>query len=101
VKRALILVLALAACVGAAAGSLSKADLEECTAKGGRVGIAGLSGNEMCVLPAPDAGKACAKASDCAAWCEADTRTCAKEMYPFGCRSYLTETGEVESICVD
>ncbi|MEZ5798008.1 MAG: hypothetical protein R3D63_11325 [Paracoccaceae bacterium] len=81
-KRALILTLALAACVGVAAGKLGQAEVEACAAKGGRVGIAGLSGDEMCVLPAPDAGKACGKASDCAAWCDAETRSCAPELYP-------------------
>ena len=100
-RRALVICLALVACVAAAEGNLTKAELDDCTAKGGRVGIAGLSGNEMCVLPAPDAGKSCSKASDCTAWCESETRTCASELYPFGCRSYLNDAGEVEAICVD
>lgn len=88
-------------CGAARDGALTKAEAADCAAKGGRIGIAGKLGREFCILPAPDAGKSCAKASDCAAWCEAETRTCAPELSPFGCRNYLDETGAEVSICVD
>ncbi|GGL64781.1 hypothetical protein [Wenxinia marina] len=81
--------------------SLGPAEEAACEARGGRVSIAGLLGGEFCAERTPDAGQACSRASDCSAWCESETRTCATHADPFGCRSYLTDEGEVEAICVD
>ena len=76
-------------------------EIAGCAARGGVLSIAGFSGTQFCAEPAPDAGQSCSRASDCAAWCEAETRICATHLNPFGCRSYLTEDGQVEGICVD
>ncbi|MCC7319927.1 MAG: hypothetical protein IT542_03010 [Rubellimicrobium sp.] len=112
-RLAAILAYALAGCVAEGAspdlGSdtdsarpvLSATERAECAAAGGRVGIAGLLGGEFCIRPAPDAGQACTRSSDCTAWCDAESRTCAPELNPYGCRSYLNEAGEAETICVD
>ena len=59
---ALAALLALSACTAAAA----PASRSECEAAGGTWGRYGLRQLEMCDLPAPDAGKACTDAKDCA-----------------------------------
>jgi hypothetical protein len=102
----LALVCVLAACVEEQSGqpdapSLTAQELRQCQADGGEVGIAGLSGGEICVRPTPDARQSCRVSSDCAAYCDATTRTCAATDYPFGCRDYLDEDGTVQSICID
>jgi hypothetical protein len=43
----------------------------ECEAAGGTWGRFGIRQQELCDLPAPDAGKACTDARDCAAACVA------------------------------
>lgn len=80
---------------------LTPAQEAECLARGGRVAVAGILGGTFCAEPAPDAGKACVRASDCSVRCEAETRTCATHANPFGCHRFLDEDGEEQSLCVD
>lgn len=61
----LILLLLGAACSTAGA----QGTRAECEAAGGKWGRFGLRQQELCDLPAPDAGKACTDAKDCASAC--------------------------------
>ena len=89
------------ACVDEGPQELSPAEEQACLARGGYVAWAGLSAVEFCAEPTPDAGQMCSRASDCAAVCEAETRTCASHFNQFGCYSFLDEDGQAVSICVD
>lgn len=104
-KRALVLILALAACVDdtndRGGKNLDKAARADCLAQGGRVGFGGLVPDEVCFRPTRDAGKACTRASDCEGLCLADTRSCSAEGPMFGCFSFLDENGQAQDICVD
>lgn len=106
-KRALVLILALAACVdkaqdgGLEGKTLGKAERAACLAQGGTVGRGGLLPDELCFRPTPDAGKACTKASDCAGSCMADTLTCSEVTPVFGCYDYMDEQGRKAGICAD
>ena len=97
----LMAVVALGACVDDGPETLSPAEEQACTARGGYVGVAGFSGAEFCAEPTPDAGAACSRSSDCASYCEAETRTCTSHFNQFGCYSYLDDNEQVVSICVD
>lgn len=77
------------------------ADDEKCRAEGGRVEVAGLLGNRICIKPAPDAGNSCNRASDCAGLCLSDTRTCSVELPTLGCFGILDETGKKVLRCVE
>jgi len=98
--------LALTACVeeppavpqGKPLGDVARA---ECLMKGGTVGRSGRLPDEICILPEPDAGKACTKKADCAGMCLADTRTCSPVTPLFGCFEFLDETGQKVGICID
>lgn len=59
------LILLAAGCSVAAAQSTRA----ECEAAGGKWGRFGLRQQELCDLPAPDAGKACTDSKDCASAC--------------------------------
>jgi hypothetical protein len=63
----LILFLFAAACSTAGA----QGTRAECEAAGGKWGRFGLRQQELCDLPAPDAGKACTDSRDCASACVA------------------------------
>lgn len=104
----LLLALALGACVEEGAGTggpqgaaLSPAERAECLAKGGTVGRGGLIPDEICILPQPDAGKACTMAGDCAGFCLADTMACSPVTPVFGCFEFLDEAGRKAAICID
>ena len=116
----------LAGCVTGAAGMSSVApqaghrstrlpDVEraQCLAGGGRIGIAGLGGREMCVRRLSDAGRSCTGSEQCQGLCEYRGEgepasgagpvagQCQAEAYPFGCRQRV-EGGVVQpAICVD
>ncbi|SMH33116.1 hypothetical protein [Maritimibacter sp. HL-12] len=72
-----------------------------CLAAGGRWGPGGLFPDPLCFLPNPDAGKSCAKASDCVGTCLAESRTCAPVQPIFGCYAFLDEDGREVTICAD
>lgn len=100
----LIAALALAGCVEEPLSEgkrLSDVDRAECLMQGGTVGRGGLLPDEVCFRPQPDAGKACARPSDCAGMCLADTRTCSAVTPMFGCFEFLDETGKTVEICSD
>ena len=105
--RALVLILALAACVDQAAEDgpqgkpLTDADRAACLAQGGTVGRGGLLPDEICFRPMPDAGQACTRATDCEGMCLADTMTCSKVSPVFGCFEFMDEQGRKQAICVD
>ncbi|GGD43104.1 hypothetical protein [Sinisalibacter lacisalsi] len=72
-----------------------------CLAAGGRWGPGGLFPEPLCFLPNPDAGKSCARASDCIGTCLAESRTCAPEQPIFGCYSFLDDDGAEVTLCAD
>lgn len=86
-----------------AATAFDPNDLEGCVAAGGRIGFVGMSGGRYCQAPAPDAGQACTRASDCSSYCMAETQTCAPHISPPGCmEAILLEDGrEVLAECAD
>ena len=51
---------------------LGDAARSACEARGGRIAIAGLSGDEMCAEPLADAGRACTGSDQCRGFCELD-----------------------------
>ncbi len=76
-------------------------DRAACEAKGGDYKPAGLAANYYCILPTPDAGKACRKSSDCSSgMCLAESRSCPAKGPLFGCYDIL-EDGEVLTMCID
>ena len=95
------LALMLASCAPSGPDTLSPAEAAVCEARGGYVGVAGISAAEFCAEPTPDAGQSCSRANQCSAYCDGDTRSCATHSNPFGCYSYLDETGQPVHICVD
>lgn len=98
---AMALPLLLASCIENGPSELSGPDAAACEARGGYVAVAGFSGEEFCAEPTPDAGQMCRAATDCEGYCAAETRTCSTHFNAFGCYSYLDDTGQVVSICVD
>jgi hypothetical protein len=95
---------------------LSATELATCVRHGGRVGIAGLSGNQICVHPLRDAGRACTSSSQCVGDCLLDESSlggrppdanqsvqgrCEPTDYGFGCRTTVENGSIATSICVD
>ncbi len=76
-----------------------------CIADGGTPGRGGLSPFMVCYKDMPDAGKACARASDCEGICMVDYKTdrgqCSARTPVFGCYEYFGPKGERVEICVD
>lgn len=98
---ALLAALLLAACQSEAEEGQAGGGVETCAAEGGTPGRAPLSGQEICIRPTPDAGKACTRKSDCTGFCLAETRSCAPVTPMFGCFAVLTEDGTEATLCVD
>jgi hypothetical protein len=94
---------------------LSTAERKTCIAKRGRVQVFGLSGNEGCVLPMPDAGRPCTDGSQCkGGTCTLDERRpgfkppsgkgrtvgiCASTNFGFGC-GWRISKGKASAMCV-
>jgi len=109
------LALCLAAGGAQARGTpLSAAERAKCLAGGGSVAVMGLSGDEGCVHPMPDAGKPCTDGSQCKAGCFLDsvhaspktagapvTGACARTDSIFGCRTAVVDGKAGPSLCVD
>ncbi|MEY4697034.1 MAG: hypothetical protein RIT14_1462 [Pseudomonadota bacterium] len=72
-----------------------------CAAQGGNWGPAGLLPDPICILPTPDAGAACDRATDCQSFCLAETRTCAPTTPFFGCHAILQPDGTEVTLCID
>ncbi len=73
----------------------------ECEARGGEYARGGLLGSFLCFRPTEDAGKSCARASDCEGICYADSRQCSQVVPEFGCIPMLDEDGRRVEICID
>lgn len=91
---------------------LGPAERAQCEARHGRIMIAGLSGNEMCALPFPDAGRRCTDSSQCRGDCRYEGRVrlgagaravgrCQSLDYPFGCRTTVEHGRVTPGLCVD
>ncbi|RMF37603.1 MAG: hypothetical protein D6754_09070 [Alphaproteobacteria bacterium] len=76
-------------------------DADRCASQNGRWGLHGLSGEPSCVLPAPDAGRACTRPADCLGGCLADSLTCAPEIPLFGCHNLVQPNGRPAEICAN
>ena len=105
-RLVLIAALALTGCVEEPAPSpkgksLTGAERADCLMTDGTLGRGGMLPDEVCILPEPDAGKACTKKTDCEGMCLADTRTCSPVTPMFGCFEFLDETGQTVGICID
>jgi hypothetical protein len=110
---------ALAAAADGAAQRRTKLSADEraqCEGRGGRIAIAGLSGNEMCALPLADAGKRCTSGGQCLGECMFDrtglkgrpprpgkrvTGRCQATDYPYGCRTTVENERLQPGLCVD
>lgn len=90
---------------------LTDAQRAQCLARHGRVLIAGFSGNEICALPYPDAGRRCTSGSQCAGDCMYEgpaprpgqrlVGRCEALQYGFGCRTTLENGRIARAICTD
>lgn len=95
---------------------LTPIELATCINRGGRVMIAGLSGNQTCALPYADAGKACSGSSQCLGDCMLDEARlggrplqpnqrvpgrCEATNYGFGCRTTVEYGRIAMAICTD
>lgn len=72
-----------------------------CVRRGGEFREAGKLGLMTCFTTPKDAGKSCAKSSDCATECLARSRTCAPIQPLFGCNDLLDSAGRMVTLCVD
>lgn len=76
-----------------------------CEGEGGEWGPGGLAGAVQCFYFHPDAGKECARSTDCKGACIGDDGapggTCASVSPLFGCFPFIDETGQRAEICVD
>lgn len=72
-----------------------------CERKGGRYAAAGASGARACVSPTRDAGKRCARETDCEGLCLARSQSCAPIKPLFGCNDILQADGRPVTLCVD
>ncbi|MCC1491465.1 hypothetical protein [Cognatishimia sp. F0-27] len=74
---------------------------DACQSKGGELAVAGLLGNEICFVPAPDAGQSCGRSSDCAGLCLAQSRSCSAILPTLGCLEILDDTGALIFRCIE
>lgn len=74
---------------------------QSCLAKGGDYRSGGIAGLMVCFETPKDAGKSCAKATDCESQCLARTKSCAPIKPLFGCHAILDSSGREVTICVD
>ena len=87
-----------------------------CTARGGRIGVAGLAGGETCALPFHDGGRACTDRTQCTGLCLAPDGAseggkpgvenpvvghCQAYNYPYGCHATVDHGQLMGELCVD
>lgn len=72
-----------------------------CVNDGGRWGPVGNGSAMSCFRPMRDAGKSCAKESDCASQCLARSRSCAPFWPIFGCTEVIQNNGAVVNLCLN
>lgn len=93
---------------------MSAAERQACSLKGGAVAPQGMLGYEKCVVPYPDAGRACTSKRQCVGQClypegkrhprDQKSRVvgqCQPTNSHFGCSSVVEKGLIVSSICVD
>jgi len=73
----------------------------ECESSGGDFSSGGEGHGLVCHRTPPDAGKSCARQSDCTTECLARSRTCAPVEPLFGCNEVLTAEGVPVTLCID
>jgi hypothetical protein len=77
---------------------------QDCLAQGGAWGPQGLLQQDMCDLPAADAGKPCTSSSQCQGLCLASdsssTGTCSPRTLNFGCFDVMVD-GVKMGLCID
>jgi hypothetical protein len=77
---------------------------QDCLAQGGAWGPQGMLQQDMCDLPATDAGKPCTDSSQCQGLCLASdassTGTCSPRVLNFGCFDVI-EDGVKMGLCID
>lgn len=73
----------------------------QCEDKGGRFSKGGTSGALVCHTTPVDAGKSCARHSDCSTQCLARSRSCAPIAPLLGCNEVLTDEGAAVTLCID
>jgi hypothetical protein len=78
-----------------------EAERAACERAGGRFEAAGPGRPLACVRLTPDAGRACAAATDCVGHCLARSGTCAPFTPLFGCHEVLTTTGARVTECLE
>jgi hypothetical protein len=94
---------------------LSDEERADCLGRGGRIGIAGLIGGEICIRPTADAGRSCTGRDECEGFCEYSAREgepapqpgarvagqCQADTRFFGCHS-IVEGGVLQpELCLD
>lgn len=77
-----------------------RAEQKQCEAEGGQYERAGMFGM-ACIKKTNDAGKSCAKASDCEGVCLGETHSCSAVTPMFGCFKMIDENGRMEELCID
>ncbi|MBO9717066.1 MAG: hypothetical protein J7507_09710 [Pseudoxanthomonas sp.] len=107
--RSLLCVLAVLLLAGCATPPV--VDRAECAARGGTVRSVGMFATPACVIPYPDAGKACSDASECQGVCMAEAGavvgdfaigTCQRDNRDvFGCYHEIEKGVVVGGMCVD
>jgi hypothetical protein len=88
----------------------------QCEARGGRVAIAGLSGDDMCAERYADAGRVCTGGGDCLGDCMLDEASlrgkrpvdgmraagrCQERAYMYGCRNLIENGRLIYGLCID
>ena len=74
---------------------------EACEKDGGSWGVAATKASFVCYRPTRDANQSCRAASDCEGVCLARSRTCAPVKPFLGCHQVLSNTGVVQTLCLE
>ena len=93
------------------AAALAKIDQEKCSSEGGTIRGVGMFGTPACVIPFPDAGKACSDKSECQGLCKAPDSalvgssaigTCQRDTHDmYGCYNKIERGLVVGGVCLD
>jgi len=74
---------------------------EACEKDRGRWGLASTKASYVCYRDLRDANKSCKVGSDCEGLCLARSRTCSPIKPFYGCHQVLSNSGVVQTLCVD
>jgi hypothetical protein len=72
-----------------------------CERRGGSLGPGPGTGSFLCVMPARDSGKTCARSTDCDGECLSRSRTCAPVTPLRGCHDVLDRAGRTTRLCLN